>query len=355
MTTRNQESLSRPRSRRQQRARWQRERRRQRWALGIAAVIILVIIAIPVFGYYTTFIRPPRHEVARVNDVKFTMGELVDLIRADAAFARLRGADPDYATGPFSTLNKIVEAELLRQVAPSLGLTVSKEEIDAKIRITFKSQVPEGEEPSPEQLEREFQQTYREYLSVTGYSEKQHRELVRHDVLRNKARDLMTDRVPTVEEHVYVEWITLDINSTTVDEDVETIRQRLEAGEEFATLARQYSVDRRDSDRDGVVGWVPRGAFPDLDEALFSIERNTLSELLYTGAAFYLLRVTDGTETREVSGKMHEALKTSIFLQWLEEQRAANDVSVSFDSDEYEWLIKKVQEFVPPRPTPSTS
>ena len=144
------------------------------------------------------------------------------------------------------------------------------------------------------------------------------------------------------------------LDDRTAQEDAEAIRQRLEAGTEFAVLARQYSFDERFADSAGVVGWVPRGAFPELDETLFSIEHDTLSDLLFTSTGYYVLRVTDGPETREVSDKMQEAFKTSFFNQWLLDLRRANNVEVQFGSTEYEWLVRKIRELVP-APTPQGS
>jgi len=349
MTTKNQEAESRTLSRRRQRTRQQREWRRQRLAIVVAVAILLVVVAIPVYGYYTTFVAPPRRVIASINGVEHTLGEMVELTRATVAFQARGGGQPNLSSLPFEVLNNIVEAELIRQVAPSpsVGLTVTQDEIDQRIRGNFYPTVPEGQQPTTQDLEREYKESYREYLSITGYSDKQYREIVRLDILRAKARERMSDQVPTVEEQVYVEWILLDRDSRTAQEDQETIRQRFNEGAEFATLARQFSVENRYADSNGVVGWVPRGAFPDLDDQLFLIGHNTLSEAIFTNNGYYFLRVTDGPETREVSEKMQEALKSSIFQQWLLDLRVANDIQVNFSSYEYEWLVRKIREFAP--------
>ena len=337
-------------------ARWQRDRRRKRQALAIAAALILVIVAIPAYGYYDTFVEPPRHVVANINGSKFTLGDMVDLTKANVAFFRQGGGQPDLGSLPFQILDNIITNELIFQVAPGLGITVTQEDIDERIRENFYPTVPEDQEAGTAQLEREFNERYREYLNVTGHSDGEYRKIVQLSLLQGKARELMADRVPGVEEQVYVEWIKLNRSSDTVQQDIETIQRRIsDEGEEFGTLARIFSIDDSFADNDGLVGWVPRSAFPLLDETLFSLEHNTLSEAIFTEGGYYLMRVSDGPETRDVSEEMREQIKGSVYNQWLLDLRRANDVSVAFSSKEYAWLVRKVREFLPTPATPSTS
>ena len=337
-------------------SRWQRERRRQRLAIAIAAAVLLVIVGIPAYGYYDTFVAPARHVVANINGSKHTLGDMVDLTRANIAFFQGSSDQPDLGSLPFQILDNIITNEIIHQVAPSLGITVTQEEIEERLRENFYPSVPEDQEASPEQLDREFKEKYREYLNVTGQSEREYREVVRLSLLQAKARDLMKDRVPAVEEQVYVEWIVLDRNREAVQQDIETIQRRInEEGEEFGTLARLFSIDKKNTDNDGLVGWVPRGAFPDLDETLFSLEHSTLSEPVFTQEGYYFIRVTDGPETRDVSEEMQEQLKRSVYNQWLLDLRRANDIEVAFGSEEYAWLVRKVRESLPTPATPSTS
>ena len=337
-------------------ARWQRDRRRKRQALAIAAALILVIVAIPAYGYYDTFVEPPRHVVANINGSKYTLGDMVELTKANVAFFRQGGGQPDLGSIPFQILDNIITNELIFQVAPGLGITVTQEDIDERLRENFYPAVPEDQEARAEQLEREFNENYREYLNITGHSDGEYRKIVQFSLLQGKARELMADRVPGVEEQVYVEWIVLNRSSDTVQQDIDTIQRRIsDEGEEFGTLARIFSIDNSFADNDGLVGWVPRGAFPLLEETLFSLENNTLSEAIFTENGYYLMRVTDSAEELEVSEQMREQIKGSVYDQWLLDLRRANDIEVAFSSKEYAWLVNKVREFLPPAATPNVS
>ena len=329
------------------RRRMAQAQRRRPLPLMIAGGLLLGILVILAVGYYFTFIVPPRQVVGNVNGVKFTLGDMVTIIKANAAFRAQTGAPSGLSTFPFQVLDNLVDGEIIKQVAPGLGLRVSAEEIDARLRDNFYPDVPTGQSPSDVQLEREYRENYLSYLAIARYSEKTYRDIIRGDLLRVKARDTFTDRVPAIEEQVYVEWIVINQEQNTPLQTLELIREQIVEGAEFGVLAQQFNNENRYSDRRGVVGWVPRGAFPKLDEVLFSSEHDVLREPIFSDIGYYLLKVTAGPETREVTDEMREALKTSLFDQWLAELRNSNDVEVNFGSAEYEWLVRKTREAVP--------
>ena len=349
MTTQNRTGVPKVSARRRQLAKWQQERQRKRVAIIVAAIVLLLIVSIPVVGYTITFVLPPRHVVSSVNGVENTLGDMVEIVKANVAFQTQGGGQPRLSTLPFETLNNLIESELIRQQAPTLGLFVSQDEIDARLRENFYPTIPAGQQPSSDQLEREFRESLNNYLVVTQYSRDEYREIVRRSILREKARELVADQVPGVEEHVFVEWIVLDVASRSVQSDSDTIRQRLADGTEFAVLAQQHSVDNKFADSTGTVGWLPRQAFPELEEDIFSLEQNTLSAPLLSSVGYYLVRVKEGPETRTVNDKMKEAIKTSVFNQFLLDLRRSNDVEVDFGSDHYSWLVRKVTESLPPQ------
>lgn len=345
MTTHSRPRESRVPLQRRQAARWRRERQRQRWVLVFAAVVLLVVIAIPAYGYYATFVAPPRRTIATVGGIKHSLGELVKRTRASAAISASQGQQPEMGTLPFQMLIDLVNEELIRQAAPGLGVVVTQDDVDAQIRTGFYPRPLEGQQTDPEALEREFQENYRRFLNVAQLSDREYREMVRVNLLSNKIREMKGEQVPAVEEQVYAHWIRV------MDEEaLNAVEAEVKKGEAFDRLARIYSVGDSYADDNGEVGWVPKGAFPDLDGVLFSIEHDVVSEPIIAsqGIYYYLVKVTDGPELREVSEEMREALKTQIFAQWLNEERNNSAVSVSFGSYEYEWLVGKVQEVVPP-------
>ena len=339
MTTNARNQEARVPTRRRQATRRLQERRRQRRVLLFAAVVVLLVLAIPAVGYYITFVTPPRQVVVNVNDVERTMGEMVDRARARVASQVEAGVQPQIANVPFEVLTSLVDEELLTQGAPEVGVTVTRDDVDQEIRSTFYPRATPGEEQDPDALEREFQQRYSDFLTISQLSDETYRQIARSNILRTQVREIVGQAVPSLEESVYVHWIRVSDEAVASE-----VSDRLDAGEEFDALAREYNQDTVWADHNGEVGWVPRGAFFELEETLFSIEHDVYSFPLRSRAGVHILKVTDGPEIAEVNDNMREVLKTRALEIWLDEQRESNSVVVDFDSDDYDWVISKVVE-----------
>ena len=339
MTTNARNQEARVPTRRRQATRRLQERRRQRRVLLFAAAVVLLVLAIPAVGYYVTFVLPPKQVIVNVNDVERTMGEMVDRARARVASQVEAGVQPQIANVPFEVLTSLVDEELLAQGAPEIGVTVTRDDVDEEIRSTFYPRTAPGEEQDADALEREFQQRYSDFLTISQLSDETYRQIARSNILRTQIREIVGQTVPSLEESVYVHWIRVSDEAVASE-----VIDRLEAGEEFDALAREYNQDTTWADHNGEVGWVPRGAFFELEEALFSIEHGLVSAPLRSRAGVHVLKVTDGPEIVEVNGNMKEVLKTRALENWLDEQRESNNVMVDFDSVDYDWVISKIIE-----------
>ena len=103
---------------RRERSRASRERRHQRMAFAIGGGLVLVIVSILAFGYYQEYYKPPRVWAGQVYNVKFTMGDLVERIRVEQGLA----GHVNLGLRPLEVLQYLVNAEVLRQQAPLLGI-----------------------------------------------------------------------------------------------------------------------------------------------------------------------------------------------------------------------------------------
>ncbi|MBI2872344.1 MAG: SurA N-terminal domain-containing protein [Chloroflexi bacterium] len=317
--------------------RWERERRRQRLTMVIAAMVILLVLAIPAIGYYNSFVAPPRRWVAKVNDETITLGYLGKVVAMNAVGVTSEQQSA-LASLPFQMLNNLVRARLVRQKAGGLGIAVTPDEVEQGLRDRFYPRVPEGQQADTAQLDREYKEQYRQFLNQVKLSDQEYREIVRDQSLQDKLREQLGLAIPPLAEHVFAHWIV--VGDFSVADQVDS---KLKAGEDFAALATQYNQDTFYANQQGEVGWVPKGAFPDLDAALFKETREQAWERVDLGEVTYFIQVTGVPETREVALEMRELLKRSSLDQWVEEQYKTNDVKVSFDSDDYEWVMKRVR------------
>ena len=118
-------------------SKWQRQMKIRRIVI-IAAVVFLVGIASWVgYGYYKDYqSNPLRQVVIKVNGVPFNMGYFVDTIKAYANMYGINSTILSYYGDYFADVvaDNIIDAELLRQGAKSLNITVTADEINAALR-----------------------------------------------------------------------------------------------------------------------------------------------------------------------------------------------------------------------------
>ena len=75
---------------------------------------------------------------------------------------------------------------------------------------------------------------------------------------------------------------------------LDEIRTRLQAGEAFTTLAKEYSEDPGSGLKGGELGWSTPGAFvPIFEQTMSSIVLNEISEPFQSQFGWHILQVTD--------------------------------------------------------------
>jgi peptidyl-prolyl cis-trans isomerase C len=246
-------------------------------------------------------------EIARVNGVVITRREFqVEYRQAVDQHAREgQPVNEAYIASVRRTvIQRMVEEELLYQESQKLGIVVSAEEIDAEVAAA-RARFQDGAE-----FEQELS---RLHMDETQYRRKLHRQRA---VARAIER-LVTPSISVSEEEIRqfydanakryqipekirLSHIVIRIPPGENPEDqtatrlkIEMIKKRLDQGEDFGLLARQYTEEPR-REQGGDVGYVQRGQLPpQLDAAAFVLEVGENSPILVTPQGFHLIRVTD--------------------------------------------------------------
>ncbi len=326
--------------------------RRLSWVLG--AGLILVAIGVLAAGYYQEFYRPPRVWAGQVRGVEFTMGDLVQRIRVEQGLT----GTVDLSTRPFDYLRRLLNAEVLRQEAPGLGIEVTEDDVEEALRspaLGFYPTVPAGQTTDPGQLDREFKNEYQKYLTRTGLSDPDFRELLEEQLRLRALFIWLGQGIPETMEQVEVEWIRLDPDGRVNPADVIS---RLQL-EDFANVAQSVGVSAGFADPSGYVGWVPREAFPDISPLLFGDEgagRPALPVGQIGGPVFspegtYIVRKLGGPESRSLSRNIRAKVNAERVEQWQDEQlergRQEGWLKMKFSSKIYAWVAEQVNISAP--------
>ena len=346
------------------RARRSAERRRQRIAIIVGAVLILIIVGVVMAGVYRAYLLPPRVMAGEVRGERFTMGDLVERIRVLQGIDRYQGGQVDLSTIPFQLLTDLLHAEILRQAAPGLGINVTDDDIEEAIRSRFRPEPQPGQEVDGAQLDAEYQDTYIDFLTQVNLDDGDYRRIVEEQLQQRELFARMLASLPEEAPQVELQAIPLGIDSSAAPE---AVKERLELGEDFATVARELSGS------DGYLGWVPEGAFPDFDRYLFGevrtdgngetvhrpalLEPGDVSDPIYASESqiIFLIQPIGAVETREIEPAMQFQMAGARVDEWKADQLALGSeegwVKINFDSNRYAWVTEQVR-LTRPRVTP---
>ncbi|MFC1987905.1 peptidylprolyl isomerase [Chloroflexota bacterium] len=293
----------------------------------IASVVIILILIIVGIGYYLSGDARYRSlNIITVDDTTIRMDYFIKR-------AGLAGADP------MSMLFRLTHEQLIKLGAPRYGIEVSPEDIDQGLRI-----IASG--GSGNISDNEFREWYRQQLNESKLSDAEYREITRTNLLAARLQEYLAERVPTVAEQVHLHAIIL-----RTSEDAYEVRARWEAGEDFAGLAREVSLDEVSGEKGGDIGWFPGGVLsPELDYTAFSLNTYDVSEPIpynidtsssgseASSTIYYLIMVSEKDASRELDENNLQGVRSQALTSWLSEETQFHEIKYNFNSEIQAWI-----------------
>jgi parvulin-like peptidyl-prolyl isomerase len=243
---------------------------------------------------------------------------------------------------PLIMLQILANEEIIKQTAlqPPYSISISEGDIDRRLEELARDQ-------SEAMDERTYKSWFRQQLDQTRFSADEFRDLIRTNLLTQRLTLYLQERVPTVAEQVHLYIITQ--NSLA---EARALKRRLDAGEDFYSLARELNVDEELRARSGDLGWYPRSglaenlaraAFDELDIGQASSPL-TLSDQLVA-----IVMVADRVAARQIEGQTVEKLKARVLEEWLLQETRHHKITVhglknGFDRETEAWIQWQLQK-----------
>jgi parvulin-like peptidyl-prolyl isomerase len=240
--------------------------------------------------------------------------EPIFLADFEAEVARYVAAQPEGAGDPAGyrqqVLDALIERQLILQAAAAAGVVAAPEAVEqrlAEVRAV-------GDAAA-----------YEAYLQANQWTEEEFREALAAEIITGEMVARATADVPTTMEQVRAAYIQMDDGALA-----QSVLERARAGDDFAFLAEQNSVDRVTGVNGGDLGFFAPGSLlvPEVEAAAFALHPGEISDLLAVPSAegvttYYIVKVIERDPARELTADDRFALLQATFDAWLDGLRAA--------------------------------
>ena len=200
-------------------------------------------------------------------------------------------------------LDSMIEQVLIKQAAAKEGVVISEEELEA----TIQESIEEGG----------GQASFEEWLQISNLTYEDFREEIRFQLLALAIFERVTASVLATAEQVHARHILADTEG-----EAQAILTQLQAGEDFAALARQLSQDENTKEAGGDLDFFPRGLLisPEVEEAAFALLPGQISEVVRSQFGYHIVQVLEKVPDRPLPPELLNALKEQAFARWMQEQ-----------------------------------
>jgi len=349
-------------------ARQQKEEIQNRIIIIVSAVILAVVVLVVAYGILNNTVLAGMRPVAKIGNekitatdfqkyVRFNRQQIVTRYNQTAALMQSFGDNPSIASYFQTTLSQyqnqlqdpealgatlldqMVNDRLIRQEAKKRGISVTPEEIDTILEEYFgyyrngtptpqavatdasEPTVAPGPTTTPYPTATPYTQdayqadltNYYKGLTSIEVTESDIRTLVEFTLYYRKLYETVTADVPSNQDQVWARHILVKTEAEAL-----AIKARLDAGEDWATLAAENSIDSSNAATGGDLGWFGPGAMVEtFEKAAYATPVGSISAPVRTDFGWHLIQVA-GHEERTLSSTELTNLKDKTFQDWLD-------------------------------------
>lgn len=218
-----------------------------------------------------------------------------------------------------SEFGDITQEDLYNEMKASIGdqalqLLMIEKTLDSKYDVT-----DEQVQAALEADKAEYGENFESFIAQQGYNEESYTKYLKLNLLQEEA---LIENVEASEEEIQAKYDaqSMEINARHIlVEDEATaieVKEKLEAGGDFAELAKEYSTEPQAQTSGGDLGWFGKGQMvPEFEEAAFALEPGVISDPVQTSFGFHIIEVI---EKREIEGSyedMKEELAREVKLE----------------------------------------
>lgn len=343
------------------------------------AILLAAVVSIVGFGLLRENVLRGQEVVATIFGERVSANDLVEatkpeLVLLDRRLALYRANGLTQQATQFqlqrdrqaeTTLNDLIQSRVVRRAAAARGLTVTSDEIDAKLRQNIAdsdsltqpqpsptlaptlaadaSPTPAGTptaRPTPTAVPTltgdRFGPALQDYLNTTSLTESQLRLNIENELYEQKLRDAIGQEVPSFQEQVHARHIVF-ANA----DDANAGLQQLQGGTPWETIVPN-STDTATKNTAGDLGWLPRLS-RDLafDDAAFGLQAGQTSEVVQTSRGAEIIQVLERDPSRPLSDGQLDELRRRRYQDWLSAATGDPEINRQLTPDQSSWVLQR--------------
>lgn len=294
------------------------------------AVLVLVCLT---FLNAKIAVMPERDVAVIVNGVKIKKAELDRGVKALFPARYYHGTISDEKMKEFEkqVLDKLIEGELFFQYAKSIGIKVSQSDVDERVKNLKK--LLKSQEKFNEVLKRSgiTEKTLRESIYKEEVLKKFKKEKIDTNLSEEDLKEYYDKNMYKFKEPEKITAKIIYIRNDPTDPDgrskakkrIEEAYKKVKDGEDFADVAAKYST-AMSRIKGGDLGYVHKGMLePSVEKKAFSMDADTMSEIIEEDVGFFVVRVEEKTEPNQLSfDKVKEGLAKDLKKKREEKKKA---------------------------------
>jgi parvulin-like peptidyl-prolyl isomerase len=295
----------------------------------------------------------PAGSVAVVGDNEIPKSEFDRLIEQAKKSYEAQGQEfPKTGSPEYNDLRDAIVASLVERAefeleAEEMDIEVTDEEVEKRLD-ELKKQFFEGDD-----------EKYRKEISKQGITDEQVREELRARLISEKIFEEVTSSVQVTDADIKAYY---DKNKAQFEQPesrevrhilvknkdrADEIRTRLESGESFARLAKQYSQDSSSADKGGKYTAVKGASVAPFDKFVFAAETGDLSQPVKTQFGWHVIEVLSDVKPKSVTplAEVEQSIRDTLLR---DKQNEAMRKWVNDLKDKYADQIAYAPGFAPP-------
>ncbi len=224
-------------------------------------------------------------------------------------------------------IERMGERNLLLEAAKNSGVAITPQQLDSTLNFIYTQNGGEeafakrigGDGISLETVRKDVERE----MTIRQYFEKLYNETkVTEDELKTAYAQ---DKTASVRHILLMTQGKSDSAKAEAKKQIESLLQRAKSGEDFATLAKQYTEDQGSRESGGLYENFPRGHMvKPFEDAAFTVPVGQISDIVETQYGYHILQIVD----RQKETRPFDEIKNELEQQLLRNKRRELNTSI---------------------------